>query len=73
MSDGGKEEGGKAKRLPPRSVLLVLWCRVIFSYNGEQRAAVEAITSAAAPPFLTATSLSQQRRSARDVLRSPEE
>lgn len=43
-----------------RSALLVLWCRVIFSYKGEQQGAVKAIISAAAQPSLTATSLSQQ-------------
>lgn len=67
----GKKRGER-QNASPHSVLLVLWCRVIFSYNGEQRAAVEAITSSAAPPFLTATSLSQQRRSRRGVLSSTE-
>lgn len=43
-----------------RSALLVLWCRVIFSYEGEQQGAVKAIISAAAQPSLTATSLSWQ-------------
>lgn len=62
MSDRGKEGRENASL---QSVLLVLWCRVIFSYDGEQRAAVKAITSTAA------TSLSQQR-SMRDFLGSTE-
>lgn len=41
-------------------VLLVFWCRVIFSFNMEQHSAVKTIISAAALSLLTATSLSKQ-------------
>lgn len=41
--------------------LLVLWCRVIFSNDGEQHGAVKAIISAAAQSSLTETSLSQPK------------
>lgn len=51
----------KNRKASLHSVLLVLWCRVIFSYDGEQHGAVKAIISAAAQSSLTTTSLSQQR------------
>lgn len=59
MREGKKR---KKKNASLHSVLLVLWCRVIFSYDGEQHAAVKAIISAAAQSSLTKTSLSQQRK-----------
>lgn len=59
MREGKKR---KKKTASLHSVLLVLWCRVIFSYDGEQHAAVKAIISAAAQSSLTKTSLSQQRK-----------
>lgn len=61
----GKKRG-KRQNASSHSVLLVLWCRVIFSNDGEQRAAVEAVASAAAPPFLTAT-LCHSRGRARET------
>lgn len=61
MSEERKQRGENRKNTPLLSVLLLLWCEVIFSYDEEKHTAIKTIISAAALPSLTVTSLSQQR------------